>query len=97
CIPIFFGCQTKIKPDGVEQVAHICPRCNNASVIAAKKKTWFELFFIPVVPLSSKHVWVCTICQWRTANGPGLPEPAVAYNPGYNAGYSVGYNPTYPK
>ncbi|KAK0445512.1 hypothetical protein ARMSODRAFT_946516 [Armillaria solidipes] len=97
CIPILVGCQTNVKPDSPEQVAHICPRCNNASVIAARQKTWFEFFFIPVVPLSSKHIWLCTICQWRSPHGPGQVEPAIAFNPGYNPGFTNGYNPAYQK
>ena len=35
------------------------------AVVSAKKKTYFELFCVPVFPLSSKHVWACGICQWR--------------------------------
>ena len=35
------------------------------AVVSAKKKTYFELFCVPVFPMSSKHVWVCGICQWR--------------------------------
>ncbi|KAH8829526.1 hypothetical protein DL96DRAFT_1059623 [Flagelloscypha sp. PMI_526] len=34
------------------------------SVIAAKKTTWFELFWIPIVPFSFKHIWVCPVCNW---------------------------------
>ncbi|KAK0197560.1 hypothetical protein F5146DRAFT_995207 [Armillaria mellea] len=70
---------------------------STASVIAARQKTWFEFFFIPVVPLSSKHIWLCTICQWRSPHGPGQVEPAIAFNPGYNPGFTDGYNPAYHK
>lgn len=35
------------------------------AVVSAKKKTYFELFCVPIFPMSSKHVWVCGICQWR--------------------------------
>lgn len=35
------------------------------AVVSAKKKTYFELFCVPVFPIKSKHVWVCGICQWR--------------------------------
>ena len=37
----------------------------SVAVVSAKKKTYFELFCVPVFPMSSKHVWVCGICQWR--------------------------------
>ncbi|KIY65257.1 hypothetical protein CYLTODRAFT_424497 [Cylindrobasidium torrendii FP15055 ss-10] len=77
------GCSTKVKPDGNEQVMHVCPRCHNATVFAANKKTWFELFWIPLVPFSSKHVWMCSICHWAAPAGQGHPEPQIAYNPSY--------------
>jgi len=38
---------------------------SSVAVLSAKKKTYFELFCVPVFPMSSKHVWVCGICQWR--------------------------------
>ncbi|THV07905.1 hypothetical protein K435DRAFT_709039 [Dendrothele bispora CBS 962.96] len=101
CLPIFFGCQDTVKPDGNEQVARICPRCNNGSVFAAKKKTWFEFFFIPLIPFNTKHIWMCSICQWAAPLGPGLWEPAIAYAPpqGWNSppqSFQAGYNPGYP-
>lgn len=36
-----------------------------ATVLAAKSTTWFQLFWIPLVPISKKHVWICGTCQWR--------------------------------
>ncbi|KAF9648997.1 hypothetical protein BDM02DRAFT_3084095, partial [Thelephora ganbajun] len=58
------GISQKINPDD-GQNPRICPRCNNVAVLSAKKKTYFELCCVPVFPMSSKHVWVCGICQWR--------------------------------
>ncbi|KAL5533197.1 hypothetical protein ACEPAF_4973 [Sanghuangporus sanghuang] len=75
CIPILFGCPTKIKPDG-DQSPRICPRCNNASVFRAKSRTWFELCFIPLIPMTSKHIWCCSICQWQVPLQQGW-EPMV--------------------
>lgn len=43
------------------------PLSSPASVLPAKKSTWFELFFIPVVPLSRKRILMCTICGWQAA------------------------------
>ncbi|KAF5391803.1 hypothetical protein D9757_001787 [Collybiopsis confluens] len=97
-IPLLFGCSTKVKPDGTEQPAHVCPRCNNASVFAAKSKTWFEFFFVPLVPLSSKHIWLCGICQWASPLGVGQWEPPIAYQtPQHHSfsGYNAGYQPSY--
>lgn len=36
-----------------------------ASIVAAKSKLWFEFFFVPIFPMSSDHIWICTICQFR--------------------------------
>ncbi|KAJ7445722.1 hypothetical protein B0H11DRAFT_397497 [Mycena galericulata] len=91
CIPIFFGCQQRLKPEG-DTTARICPNCHNASVFSAKKTTWFELFFVPLVPFSSKHIWLCQICHWMAPHVAGQWEPPAAfggapmqsnYQPGY--------------
>jgi len=74
CLPIICGVSQKIHPeDG--QSPRMCPRCNNAAVVSAKKKTYFELFCVPVFPMSSKHVWVCGICQWRVPLQQGWEPP----------------------
>ncbi|KIP09098.1 hypothetical protein PHLGIDRAFT_346469 [Phlebiopsis gigantea 11061_1 CR5-6] len=70
CLPVLLGCQTTVKPDG-DLTPRVCPRCNNAAVQSAKTRTWFTLFFIPVVPLKSKRIWTCPICQWTMAVGQG--------------------------
>jgi hypothetical protein len=36
-----------------------------------QKKVWFELFCVPVVPMSSKHIWVCGVCQFQAKQQPG--------------------------
>lgn len=37
-----------------------------ASMFAAKSRKWFELCFVPLIPLGSRQVWVCGICQLQT-------------------------------
>ncbi|OAX40040.1 hypothetical protein K503DRAFT_715301 [Rhizopogon vinicolor AM-OR11-026] len=107
CLPIIVGCPTKVKPDG-DQEARICPRCHNAAMFSAKSRTWFEFCFVPLIPMNSKHVWMCGICQLQVNMQPGQWEPQLA-QPGYqhpqlqgqygqygvsqNAGY--GYQPSY--
>ncbi|KAJ3726353.1 hypothetical protein DFJ43DRAFT_1087804 [Lentinula guzmanii] len=73
-LPLIFGCPTKVKPDGNEQTAHFCPRCNNASVYSAKSRTWFEFFFVPLIPMKTKHIWMCGICRWTAPLGPGCVQ-----------------------
>ncbi|KAL4074627.1 hypothetical protein V8B97DRAFT_1722405 [Scleroderma yunnanense] len=70
CVPLVFGCPTKINPEG-DQSPRICPRCHNAAMFAAKSRTWFEFCFVPLIPMSSKHVWMCGICQLQTQMQPG--------------------------
>ena len=81
-----------------------------ASVFAAKSKTWLECFFIPLVPLSSKHIWLCGICQWASPLGAGWVqslfstnalivssrhwEPPIAYQTPQHSGFG-GYNAGY--
>ncbi|KAK7023962.1 hypothetical protein R3P38DRAFT_2955123 [Favolaschia claudopus] len=93
------GCQQKLKPEG-DLTPRICPHCHNASVFSVKSTTWFEFFFIPLVPFSSKHVWFCQICRFVAPHAPGHWEPMVAYGgfpmqlPNHQPGY---LNPNQPK
>ncbi|WP_432404341.1 zinc ribbon domain-containing protein [Wukongibacter sp. M2B1] len=45
------------------QKENYCDHCNNISNWELRKYTrWFTLFFIPVIPYSTKKVLVCPIC-----------------------------------
>ncbi|KAK7693328.1 hypothetical protein QCA50_002896 [Cerrena zonata] len=109
CLPILFGCSEKVKPEG-DQTPRVCPRCHNAAVIRANSRTWFEICWVPLVPMKKKHIWACTICQWNIPQqqgwepqvptygppGGGAPwgGPAVHPSPPPNA-YQPGYKPQY--
>jgi len=65
-------------------VSENCRRCNNyVNRELIKATSWFTLFFIPLIPYSTKYLLVCPICQdmievpkdefFRLANG-GTPE-----------------------
>ncbi|PYG85627.1 zinc ribbon family protein [Ruminiclostridium sufflavum DSM 19573] len=57
-----WGHQT-VKNHGPVKVFH-CEHCNNDKVwILHSRKTWFTLFFIPVIPYSSEHLLFCPICH----------------------------------
>ncbi|KAI1795991.1 hypothetical protein LXA43DRAFT_880933, partial [Ganoderma leucocontextum] len=101
------GCNNRTKPEG-DQTPRVCPRCHNAAVIRVKSRMWFELFFIPLIPMKSEHLWVCTICHWdvplQQAWEPPLPyggqdpwqgPPYVPMSPPPNAA-TYGYQPQYP-
>ncbi|CAA7267918.1 unnamed protein product [Cyclocybe aegerita] len=74
------GCQTKISPEG-DQTPRICPRCHNAAVTSAKSKEYFEFCFVPLIPMSSKHIWACSICQWAVPIQQGWEPPLVTNGP----------------
>ena len=77
------GCQTKLKPEPNQapQICPHCHNGKPkypfpffisliywlASVFPTKKNTWFELFFVPIIPLSRKHILLCMICGWQAA------------------------------
>ncbi|KAF7289723.1 hypothetical protein MIND_01345700 [Mycena indigotica] len=92
CIPIIFGCPDKIKPESGDDSVRVCPNCHNAAVHAAKSTTWFELFWIPLIPFSSDHIWLCATCNWRGAHAAGQPEPPIA---GSQPAGNTQYQPTY--
>ncbi|KAF9483837.1 hypothetical protein BDN70DRAFT_242012 [Pholiota conissans] len=91
-VPVIFGCTTKISADG-DQTPRICPRCHNAAVSSAKSKEYFELCFVPLIPMSSKHIWRCSICQWSVLNQAGSWEPQPVTNVPTQPG---GYYPAQP-
>ncbi|KZP23608.1 hypothetical protein FIBSPDRAFT_737216, partial [Athelia psychrophila] len=72
------GCTTKISPDS-DQQPRVCPRCHNGSVFGAKSRQWFEFCFVPLVPMSSKHVWMCSICQWQVPIQQGYVQPTSVH------------------
>ncbi|KAF9052698.1 hypothetical protein BJ165DRAFT_789224 [Panaeolus papilionaceus] len=94
CLPVICGCQSKITPEG-DLTPRVCPRCHNAAVTSAKAKEYFELCFVPVFPMSSKSVWVCSICSWSVANQGGW-EPQAVSSFGYQNPQGGGYYPPQP-
>ncbi|KAK9896323.1 hypothetical protein P389DRAFT_171447 [Cystobasidium minutum MCA 4210] len=92
CLPILCGCSTKISGEGND--ARVCPRCHNLAVQPAKKREWFELFCIPIIPYSSDHVWICSICNWQvTRNGNFEPMRPQQYQPQPQGYMQPGYGP----
>ncbi|MFZ5354085.1 MAG: zinc-ribbon domain-containing protein [Bacillota bacterium] len=58
-----WGKQT-VKTHGPVHVYH-CENCNNdRNWILYSKKTWFTLFFIPVIPYSSQNAILCPVCNY---------------------------------
>ena len=41
-----------------------CPRCNNTSpFVVHQAKTYFTLFFIPLIPYSTRFLLSCPVCR----------------------------------
>ena len=41
-----------------------CPNCDNDTWLHLyRQRKWFTLFFIPVIPYSSKHLLLCEVCS----------------------------------
>lgn len=42
-----------------------CDRCNNKEFWHLyTRRTWFTLFFIPIIPYSTEHLVVCPVCSY---------------------------------
>jgi hypothetical protein len=40
-----------------------CARCNNQTMWALSRvKSWFSLFFIPIIPYRTEYLMLCPIC-----------------------------------
>ncbi|KAF8630398.1 hypothetical protein AX15_002952 [Amanita polypyramis BW_CC] len=95
------GCPTRYKAHADQQLPRVCPHCHNGALIAAKRTTWFELFFIPLVPISKKRVWLCHICHWSTPLVVGQDFPTAGQNSypmeaqGWQQPVLPGYQPSY--
>lgn len=58
---IIWGFKTKIIPLAI--LSFLCGNCGNPSAHHVKRRvTKFELFFIPLFPISSKYFTECTFC-----------------------------------
>jgi len=53
---------------------------------------WFELCFVPLIPMKSKRIWMCSICQWNVPVQQGWEPatPGYAFHPGGRGGAQQG-------
>ncbi|PWN30968.1 hypothetical protein BDZ90DRAFT_29934 [Jaminaea rosea] len=63
-IPVIFGCPNKIKQDD-DHTPYLCPKCHNPQLVKARSRTWFELCWIPLIPMKKHAIYICGICQFR--------------------------------
>lgn len=64
-MPIIFGLRTRRKDLG-QRVLN-CPNCHRDAMTAATQvRSWFALFFIPVIPLGAKKTIArCGLCGFQ--------------------------------
>ncbi|CDZ97354.1 hypothetical protein [Phaffia rhodozyma] len=74
----------------------ICAKCNNASVLKCKSRTWFEAFCIPLFPFTNSHIYRCSICGWEVKQNAGFEPPIAGRQPQYQPGYAPNPNHGYP-
>lgn len=61
---IFFGWRKKTIKDYGDTLPLTCENCHNDVFFKLiRTKTWFTLFFIPVIPYDSKSLLMCDICK----------------------------------
>ncbi|KAL7419285.1 hypothetical protein Q5752_006122 [Cryptotrichosporon argae] len=70
----------QVKQDAPEP-GRVCPRCHNAAVVGASSRTWFEFFWIPLIPFKKHRIWICGICRWEMNMGTG-PDPQAPHGSG---------------
>lgn len=61
---IIFGWGKRTVKHHGDTLPMTCRNCNNKVFYKLVEiKTWFTLFFIPVIPYSSKKVLMCDVCK----------------------------------
>jgi uncharacterized protein (DUF983 family) len=72
---IIFGWGRQTRTEFGSTMLIQCPHCNNTKFWdLIKLRTWFTLFFIPLIPYSSEVLLVCPVC----AHGLGLDDSQMA-------------------
>ncbi|EIW72577.1 hypothetical protein TREMEDRAFT_25132, partial [Tremella mesenterica DSM 1558] len=59
--------------------------CHSASVVGASSRTWFEFFWIPLLPFTKSRIWICGICRECSSSIPPLPLPLSRYDVGQSS------------
>ncbi|MEG3632193.1 zinc-ribbon domain-containing protein [Micromonospora palythoicola] len=58
---LIFGLRTKVTRSAVVQ--QVCPHCGQrAAQVLTRRSTKFSLFFIPLIPVRTRHLQQCTFC-----------------------------------
>ena len=61
---IVFGWGRRTNKDHGPTLPITCPNCHNQTYWRLwHSRTWFTLFFIPVIPYENDHMLLCDICK----------------------------------
>jgi zinc-ribbon family len=73
---IIFGWGRVTKKQHGPTLAMKCPQCNNETWFQLwRYRSWFTLFFIPLIPYSTAHFLSCSVCsQGMELNGDRLQQ-----------------------
>ncbi len=62
---IIFGFGRRRVKDCGEGATYTCPNCHNTSRFRLLiRRTWFTLFFIPVIPYETAYLELCPVCRY---------------------------------
>lgn len=62
---IIWGTKNTEKVYGYSQRSYQCGHCNNVSKYKIfRRRKWFALYWIPMIPMSSEYFISCPICNW---------------------------------
>ena len=61
---LIYGWGKTTKKDFGDTYPITCSNCGNETFLKLSRiKTWFTLFFIPIIPYRSKHYLSCKVCD----------------------------------
>src|SRR5258706_7918488 len=87
---VFFG--TRRMTDQIGQAVCACPNCRRETVHGLlRSKSWFTLFFIPMIPLgAAEDIARCNLCGLEGNNSAGSSLSALlgAALPGQTSGFA---------
>ncbi len=62
---IIWGTKHTEKELGLSQKVYQCGHCGNASNYRiVRRRNWFTIFWIPIIPLGTKYFITCPICNY---------------------------------
>lgn len=66
-VPLLFGLKDFDKDISSDELPRnlMCPHCHNNSVSPIKRREFFTVWFVPLIPIYWGKQLKCSICNWR--------------------------------